>query len=269
MLAVLCAPALSHVAMGRDLRGDVGDVDTLSEQDAKDVGVQKRIVQLRSKLKRVSDMIKERKAQEAGLVGEQGSPQSTIDDETQKAEDMAASMEMSPPREAPTAHAEEARSDASASIETSIENPPQHVMGSTTEDLPSDRPLNLHAETNPSTTEQRLLSSESEIHQMQHEMDSALHLKNRFTRAKGAARLEKAQPSTSDDVVYSALPRILGAGSELEYPGISFSSQNSNAAENGDEWEASDQATRSMDGNPLGVQDLQSQMDQILSSPLP
>lgn len=259
MITLMLTSALLGLASGHAIRGGgVGDVE-----------VQERLSKLRFKLKRVEDMIEEKRAQEAGLDAGQDSAQSKIENAASSGQATAGDVEAQATAETSAVSSEEGRSDASTSTETSVDDPPQHVVGSTSKDLPSDRPLNLDAEKDPNIVEQRLQSSDSEIHQLQHDMDSALHPKNRFTHGEGAAILEKAGSFPSDDTSTFAPPQIAGAGTELEYPDISLSPRNSNADDHGDEWEASDRATQNMDGNLMGVQDLQNQMDQILSSPIP
>ena len=165
--------------------------------------------------------------------------------------------------------------DTVAAGEDTVAPPPPHLLGSTTKDLPSDRPLNTRAEVGSAKTEQHFKSSNAPINQIQHDTDAALHPKNRFAHAGENAILEKvavAPPTERGDSATDSSsptpPLIKGAGTELEYPEIDVFAHRDSQTDSGvGEWEEADMQARNLDqGPPLTVGGLENQMDQILAS---
>ena len=243
------------------LRGSEGVpiANTITTADVKE-----KITELRAKLQKVRSIIAEQKASDGH--GESAAVK------------VAASAEAASQLASTTSADEAAKiidgtevGDASIDIpEASVEKPPPHLLGSTTSDLPSDRPLNPSAEKDP------LL--EKKHQKIRHDMDASLHAKDRFVHADNAATLEKAvesnnastgQGETADAVAAIATAMADTGGNELEYPDID--SPNSfpvggKADGSADAWDEADQQVENMDMQPLGQPDqMMNQMNQLLA----
>ena len=261
MLHLLLALLL---AAGHARGGAVRGAEPLDLQEGE--VVREKITELRAKLRKVQDLIAAQKGA-SGSAALDGTDQS-VSTSTMAASAASAKSAQSAERAAEVISRTEVKDPAASSTaEASVDAPAAHLLGSTTRDLPSDRPLNPSAE--QQQQQQRMKTSKStEIHQIQHDTDAALHERNRFARDKGSATVEKSQVKQHTPNIVP--PLIEGAGTELEDPGIGSIFPERGGADNSLQgWEASDQAAQSMDTQTLTVNGLQSQMDQILGEPLP